>query len=114
SMPVHDLVEQAHIMVKDGGGEMRVVLQPEGMGEVVMKVSVNGDKVNVQAITQSDEAKRVLESGFKTLKDGLNVHKLNLEGIKVDTMQSLGKQMEQQYQDSQRQQARGFLEQFHQ
>lgn len=114
AMPVHDLVQQAHVMIKDGGGEMRVVLQPEGLGEVVMKVVVSGGKVNVQAITQSDDAKRILESGFRSLKEGLNVHHLNLEGIKVDTMQSLGKQLDQQYQDAQRQQARQFLEQFHQ
>ena len=60
AMPVNDLVSQAHMMMKDGGGEMRVVLTPEGLGEVAMKISVDGNKVNVQMITQSDDAKKLL------------------------------------------------------
>lgn len=114
TMAVPDLVQQAHVMVKDGGGEMKVVLTPEGLGEVAMKVSVKDGKVNVEMITQSDEAKKVLENSFHALRDGLNAHHLNLETIKVDTASNLGTQLEQQYKDAQRHQAQQFLEQFHQ
>ena len=114
TMAVPDFVQQAHVMMKDGGGEMQVVLTPEGLGEVAMKVSVKDGKVNVEMVTQSDEAKKVLESTFHALRDGLSTHHLNLETIKIDTASSLSTQLEQQYKDAQRNQAQQFLEQFHQ
>jgi flagellar hook-length control protein FliK len=101
-------------MVKDGGGEMKVVLTPEGLGEVAMKVNVKDGKVNVEMITQTDEAKKVLENGFRALSEGLKAHHLNLESIQVNSANSLSTQLEQQYRDAQRHQAQQFLEQFHQ
>jgi flagellar hook-length control protein FliK len=117
-MAAHELVQHAHVMVKDGGGEMKVMLRPDGLGEVSMKVAVKDGKVSVQLITQSDEAKQILEHGFKGLKEGLSAHHLNLESIKVDTAsnagQSLDKQMKDQQQEQAKQQARQFFEQFSQ
>ncbi len=101
-MQVPEFVQQAHVMMKDGGGEMRVILRPEGLGEVAMKVSVNGDKVNVQMITQSVEAKKLLENSFHALKEGLSAHQLNLESVKIDTASNLGKQFDQRYRIAQR------------
>lgn len=114
TMAVPELVQQAQVMVKDGGGEMKVVLTPEGLGEVAMKVSVKDGKVNVEMITQSDDAKKMLESTMHSLRDGLSAHHLNLESIKVDSAPSLSTQLDQQYRDAQKQQAQQFLEQFHQ
>lgn len=114
TMGVPDLVQQAHIMVRDGGGDMKVTLHPEGLGEVAMRVSVNDGKVNVQMITQSDEAKRLIEHQIGDLKTGLTQNHLQVDSIKVDTATNLGKQLEQQYHDAQRQQAQMNLEQFRQ
>lgn len=107
-----ELVEQAQVMVTEGGGEMKAILNPEGLGEVAMKVTVHEGKVSVQMITQSDEAKKALESTFNALNDGLKAHNLSLESIKVDTSSNLGKQMDEQYKDAQRQAAHNFMEQF--
>lgn len=114
AMAVPDLVQQAHVMMKDGGGEMNVVLAPEGLGQVAMKVSVKDGKVSVEAVTQSDEAKKMLQDSFHALHDTLNAHHLSLESIKVDTASNVQTQLEQQYRDAQRNQAQQFLENFHQ
>lgn len=113
-MAVPDLVQNAKVMVRDGGGEMKVTLKPEGLGEVAMKVSVHEGKVNVQMITESDEAKRLIERQLGELKASLTGQNLHVDAIKVDTATNLGKQMEQQYQDAQRQMAQQTLEQFRQ
>lgn len=113
-MAVPDLVQNAKVMVRDGGGEMKVTLKPEGLGEVAMKVSVHEGKVNVQMITESDEAKKLIERQLGELKTSLTGQNLHVDMIKVDTATNLGKQMEQQYQDAQRQMAQQTLEQFRQ
>lgn len=113
-MAVPDLVQQARVMVHDGGGEMKVTLRPDGLGEVAMRVSVNEGKVNVQMITESDEAKKLIERQLGDLKTSLTTHHLQVDSIKVDTATNLGKQLEQQYHDAQRQMAQQTLEQFRQ
>lgn len=112
-MQVPELIQQAQMMVHKGGGQMKVLLHPEGLGEVAMKVDVKGDKVKVEMITESEEAKKLIQKSFNALHDGLSHHKLNLESLKVDTASHLGHQLEQQYQDAQRQAAQQFLENFH-
>lgn len=114
TMAVPDLVQQAHVMVRDGGGDLKVTLHPEGLGEVAMRVSVNDGKVSVQMITESDEAKKLIERQIGDLKSGLAQNHLQVDSIKVDTATNLGKQLEQQYHEAQRQQAQMNLEQFRQ
>lgn len=111
-MTVPDFVQNAQVMVREGGGEMKVTLHPEGLGEVAMKVSVDQGKVNVQMITESDEAKRLIEHQLGELKSQLTSNHLQVSDIKVDTASNLGRQMEQQYQDAQRQSAQLAWEQF--
>lgn len=113
-MAVPDLVKNAQVMVRDGGGEMKVTLTPEGLGEVAMKVSVKEGKVNVQMITESDEAKRLIERSLGDLKSQLAQNQLQVMDIKIDTATNLGKQLEQQFNDAQRQMAQQSLEQFRQ
>jgi flagellar hook-length control protein FliK len=116
NMPVGvpELMQQAHVMIREGGGEMKVTLHPDGLGEVAMRVSVDGNKVNVQMITESDEAKKLIERQIGELKSGLTANHLQVESIKVDTASNLGRQLEQQMQDGQRHQAQANLEQFRQ
>ncbi|MGZ3721479.1 MAG: flagellar hook-length control protein FliK [Bdellovibrionales bacterium] len=113
-MAVPELVQQAQLMVRDGGGDMKVTLHPDGMGEVALRVSVTDGKVNVQMITESDEAKRMIERSIGDLKTGLGNNHLQVDSIKVDTATNLGKQLEQQYHEAARQQAQQSMEQFRQ
>lgn len=114
TVSTEDLIQQARMMIREGGGDVKVIMEPEGLGEVAMKVSVDGDKVSVEMVTESDAAKKMLEKGMGDLKAHLHASNLNLESIKVDTASNLGQQLEQQYQDAQRQQAQQFMEQFRQ
>jgi len=109
-----DLIQKAQVMVRQGGGDVKMVLQPEGLGEVAMKVKVDGDKVQVEMITESDVAKKMIEKGMADLKAHLHASNLSLESLKIDTASNMGHQLEQQYQDAQRQQAQNFMQQFNQ
>ena len=114
SVQVPDLVQQAQVMVRDGGGEMKVTLTPEGLGDVAMHVKVVEGKVSVQMVTESDEAKKLIERQIGDLKHGLAQNNLQVDSIKIDTSSNLGKQLEQQYQDAQRHQLQAAMEQFRQ
>lgn len=111
-MPVPELIQQARVMVHEGGGEMKVTLNPEGLGEVAMRVNVENGKVNVQMVTESGEAKKLIERELHELKSQLAANNLQVDTIKVDTSTDIGKQLQQQYDDGQRQLAQQNLEQF--
>lgn len=107
-----ELIHQAQFLSKKGGGEMKVALNPEGLGEVAMKVSVENGQVNVEMVTESNEAKKLLEKGMGELKASLASHKLNVENIKVDFQGEISKHMQDQRNDAERQFAQQFLENF--
>lgn len=79
------LVESAQLLAQKGGGTMKLMLKPEGLGYVELKVGVNAGKVDIQMTTENNEVKRLLESGLSDLKSGLVQHKLSLENVQVDT-----------------------------
>ncbi len=113
-MSADEAIQQAQVMIRDGGGEMKVTLTPEGMGEIAMRVQVENGKVSVHMITENPEAKKLLEQSMSELQSGLTQSNLQVDTIKVDTASNLGRQLEQQYDEAQRQMAQQNLEQFRQ
>lgn len=109
---VKEVVNQARLMIKKGGGEMKVHLSPHGLGEVTMKVNVENGKVNVEMLTDSSDAKRILEKGISELKATLASHKLNVENIKVDTSTDLLSDLSQKHREAERQFAQNFMGEF--
>ena len=116
---IDKLMSQAQIIAQKGGGEAKIRMTPEGLGEVELRVIVKDGKVNVELATETKEAKKMIESSLSDLKLGLAGHKLSLESVKVDTsMQSSADQLNQQQKnpdarpDQGRDQARQFFQQF--
>jgi flagellar hook-length control protein FliK len=105
---VKEIISQAQFLAKKGGGEMKISLNPEGMGEVNLKVKMHNGQVNVEMITANDEAKKILEKGLGELKDSLAVHKLHLDSIKIDSTKETSHHLEQQMKD----QESGFQQRF--
>lgn len=109
---VKELINQAQFMIKKGGGEMKVRLNPEGLGEVAMKVHVRDGQVNVEMVTETGEAKSLIEKGLGDLKATLATHKLNVDQIKVDLAHNTAKDYQQQQEQQHRHQAQQFMEEF--
>lgn len=114
SSNIKELINQAQFLSKKGGGEMKVALTPDGLGEVQMKVAVKDGSVNVEMLAESNEAKKLLEKGLGDLKATLASHKLNVENIKVDFQGEITKHFEEQQRDAERQFQQQFLENFRQ
>lgn len=109
---VRNVVDQAQVMIRNGGGEMKVKLNPEGIGEVTLKVVSEGGRVNVEMIASNAETKRMLERGLGDLRETLASHKLNIDHVKVGSTEQTSKQMDQQLQDQQSRFAQQFMEDF--
>ena len=61
-------------MIKDGGGEMKIQMNPEGLGEVNLKVLVEDGNVNIEMIADNKDAKKLMEKGLLDLKANLAQH----------------------------------------
>ena len=109
---VEQLVSGSQLLIRDGGGQMKVQLTPEGLGTVDLKVDVRDGKVDIQMVTESKEAKKLIEEGLDGLKSGLAGHRLSLENVKVDVDMRSGNEFRQGQFDQGRDAAREFLQQF--
>ncbi|MDG0815362.1 flagellar hook-length control protein FliK [Bdellovibrio svalbardensis] len=85
---VKQLMNQAQYLIKNGGGEVKVEMTPEGMGTIHLKVMLQDGKVNLQMSADTQEAKKTIESSLAELKTSLAAHKLSMENVKVDVVNS--------------------------
>lgn len=112
---LESLKDQTQLMVHKGGGEAKIRLNQEGLGEVHLKVMVNEGRVNIEMKTDNADAKKIIESSIADLRSSLSSQKLSVESVKVDIGQSnlsdSQRGMDFQ-QDMGRQQARQLMNQF--
>lgn len=66
-----------------GGGEMRVRLRPDNLGELHLKVQTRGGDVRLQIQASDEGAKKILEESLTHLKDSLATQNLNLSRVEV-------------------------------
>jgi flagellar hook-length control protein FliK len=91
-----------------GGGEIRMRLKPEALGELRLTVTTVGDQVGVKVQASNPVAKAILEESIGHLKDTLLKQNLNLGRVDVSVNSvlsvgdsantDLGQQMQQQAQ----------------
>lgn len=72
------LGEAVRISVRNGGGEVRMKLNPEHLGELAIKLSISKGAVTAEITAESLEAKALLESNSTILKDSLAQQGLTL------------------------------------
>lgn len=111
---VNELVSRAKVLAEKGGGEVKVILKPEGLGEVNVKVALEDGKLNVEMLTESQHAKKLIEKGLVDLKSSLHSQNLDVQNIKVDLSNDLAESFREQQRDAERQFAHQFLQDFRQ
>lgn len=109
---VKTISEQADLMVQKGGGEIKVRLQPEGLGEILLKVRTKGANVHLEMVAENSEAKRLIENGLSDLKANLAHHKLSVENVKVEVASQIQTQLENQQKEQERQFSQQFMQDF--
>lgn len=88
--PLHDVDELVKLSSLRGnaplrdGGEMRLQVSPEGLGNVELRVSVRQDGVHAALFTDQDQARHALQANRGSLESALGRSNLRLEGFTVD------------------------------
>lgn len=101
-----------------GGGEVKVLLNPEGLGSVQLKVRMLEGKLHVEMKAENRASQQLIENNLQELKQNLSAHQLSLDSVKVDVGGDYTRQESSQtFQpppqfDMNREQARQFMNQF--
>ncbi|MBK9292866.1 MAG: flagellar hook-length control protein FliK [Oligoflexia bacterium] len=80
---IANIINNAQALSYKGGGEMKLTLKPEHLGEIQLKVSMHGNNVDIQMIAEKAEAKKLIEQNISELKHGLSQHNLSMEKLDV-------------------------------
>ena len=78
------IIEKMNTVMKSGMTEIRLVLHPESLGEVHIKVKMQNDIVVAQIQVESQQVKQIVESNLQTLKDALQQQNLQTGGFEVN------------------------------
>ena len=73
-----------------GGGEMRLRLKPDHLGEIHLKVSAGGkvgNEIGLQIQASDERAKKILEESIGSLKEGLAGQNLSLSKLDIQVAQ---------------------------
>lgn len=90
-----------------GGGEIRIRLKPENLGELHLRVVTRGDQVGLQIHASDEKARKILEDSMSHLKESLATQNLTLGKVELSVAQepsrngndpSSGRQNPQQWQ----------------
>lgn len=110
---VDNLVQSARTLIKDGGGEMQIKLNPDGLGAVNLKVGVQGGEVSIEILAQDNIVKKMFEDGMGDIRSALEMQNLKMDNFKVEVSQRTEQNVNDQQQDSaNREFARDFMNQF--
>ena len=88
TVDVENLVEELggrlSYLAGKNGGEVRLKLYPESLGELFMKVSTQKDGVQLKVVTATTEARSLLEAQLPQLRENLNSQNLTLSRVEID------------------------------
>lgn len=111
---VENLVTQASAILKDGGGEMKLQLRPEGLGTVDLRVGLQNGQVSIEIMTQDQNVKKMFEDSIFDIRGALETQNLKIDtfhvGVSENFDQSLAQQNASQF--AEREFARDFMGQF--
>lgn len=69
-----------------GGGEMKIQLKPEALGELHLRVVTQGNQVGLKIMAAEHGAKQILEESMIHLKEALGGHQLSLAKTDIGLM----------------------------
>jgi hypothetical protein len=64
-----------------GGGEIRIRLKPENLGELNLKVVANGNRIGLQIQASDEKAKKIIEESINYLKESLSAQNMTLAQV---------------------------------
>lgn len=94
--------ERAHMMLKDGGGSIRLDLGTMNLGRIDLALDINQDTLRLRITADSDKAREMLTQELPALRQALLDQSLDLKTVEIGLRSQ--EQWSQSQQDSQQQQ----------
>jgi flagellar hook-length control protein FliK len=80
----NDIVRQFTLLLQKGGGEAKLVLQPEHLGSLKMKIQLKQGEVITSVLVDNQAVKDLILSRLTILEENLLRHGFNLGSFDVD------------------------------
>jgi flagellar hook-length control protein FliK len=77
------ILSHAQMMLKDGGGSMRINVEAPGMGHVDVAINLINNQLDVRIITASEQARDMISREVTGLRDGLGQQGISLRGLEI-------------------------------
>lgn len=109
---IEDIIKNAQFLANKGGGEMKLLLNPKGLGAVRLKVFMEQNQLKVEMSTETKEAQEIIESTLGDLKKALADGQLDVESITIENFEELAEFAAEDDAQKQNQFAKDFLSEF--
>jgi flagellar hook-length control protein FliK len=80
---INQIADRIRVDVRGGVTEVRVLLRPESLGEVSLKIAAQNGIVTAQVIAQNQRVREIIESNFDELKDLLSQRGVEVSSLSV-------------------------------
>jgi hypothetical protein len=93
----NEIVRQFSLTIKNGGGEARVVLQPEILGKIQMDLKLNDNRINSMFVVENQSIKDLIMSKLNVLENSLLQQGFSLGSFQVEVREkNMGLQASEQ------------------
>jgi flagellar hook-length control protein FliK len=80
---ITQITERLHSAIRSGLTEIRLQLKPESLGEVKMRIRVEGDVVFARINVENQQVKQIVETNLQSLKESLMQQHLSCGSLEV-------------------------------
>jgi hypothetical protein len=80
---LQDILDQSTMLIKDGGGSIRLDLGSTEMGPLDLALDIKDKTVELRIVTHSDQAREALVQELPKLRESLQNQNLNLEKVEI-------------------------------
>ncbi len=84
--------DRLHTALRNGVHEVRIHLRPESLGEVRLRIQMDGDVVMARIHVESQQVKQIVESNLQSLRDALSEQNLQAGAFDVNVDRGSGQE----------------------
>lgn len=97
---MNQIVEKIKVDIKPDISEMKLILKPDNLGQLSLKITTENNIITAQFIAENQQVKEVLQANFNNLKDTLQQMGLMVDELSVSVKQQ-NSEARQQFQQNQ-------------
>jgi hypothetical protein len=80
---LQDILDKSSMLIKDGGGSIRLDLGSKEMGPLDLALDINDKTVELRIVAHSEQAREALAQELPKLRESLQNQNLNLEKVEI-------------------------------